>query len=134
MPIAYAIIHEENGHYGISFPDFPGCISGGETEEEALRRGTEALGFHVASMVEDKDPLPMLRSVAELKSDPEVVEDLRDGVLALVPFDLPGKAVRINISIDENLLEWIDRDASRRGQSRSAYLAEAVKSRLRGAA
>ncbi|WP_420959346.1 type II toxin-antitoxin system HicB family antitoxin [Brucella sp. IR073] len=134
MPIAYAIIHEENGHYGISFPDFPGCISGGNSEEEAIRRGTEGLNFHVAGMIEDNDPLPVLRTIAELRSDPDLADDLQDGVLTLIPFDLPGKAVRINVSMDENLLDAIDRDASRRGQSRSAYLADAAKSRLRGAA
>ncbi|MCH4542731.1 type II toxin-antitoxin system HicB family antitoxin [Ochrobactrum sp. A-1] len=134
MPIAYAIIHEENGQYGISFPDFPGCIAAGRSEEEAIRRGTEALNFHVEGMVEDKDPLPMLRTIAEIRDDASLSDDLHDGVLALVPFDPPGKSVRINVSIDENLLDSVDRDASRRGQSRSAYLADAVKSRLRGAA
>lgn len=134
MPIAYAIIHEETGQYGISFPDFPGCIAAGQSEEEAIRRGTEALNFHVEGMVEDKDPLPMLRTIAEIRDDASLADDLHDGVLTLVPFDLPGKSVRINISMDENLLDSVDRDASRRGQSRSAYLADAVKSRLRGAA
>jgi len=134
MPIAYAIIHEENGQYGISFPDYPGCISAGASEEEAIRRGTEALNFHVAGMIEDNDPLPVLRVISELKHDAGIREDLEDGILTLVPFELPGKAVRINISIDENLLDSVDRDATRRGQSRSAYLAEAARSRLRGAA
>ncbi len=134
MPIAYAIIHEENGHYGISFPDFPGCIAGGQSEEETIRRGTEALNFHVEGMIEDSDPLPILRTISELKHDTDIADDLHDGILTLVPFDLPGKSVRINISIDENLLDSIDRDASRRGQNRSAYLADAAKSKLRGAA
>ena len=37
--LVYALIHEENGAYGISFPDFPGCVSGGRSLDEALARG-----------------------------------------------------------------------------------------------
>ena len=29
----YAFVHEEDGSFGISFPDFPGCISTGDTLE-----------------------------------------------------------------------------------------------------
>lgn len=88
MPITYAIIHEENGKFGISFPDFPGCISGGDTAEQAILRGSETLTFHVASMVEDGDKLPVLRSLSDLQADPALADDLRDAILALVPFEL----------------------------------------------
>jgi predicted RNase H-like HicB family nuclease len=37
MPLAYAMIHEEDGIFGLSFPDFPGCIATGRSAEEALR-------------------------------------------------------------------------------------------------
>lgn len=43
-----AFIHQDDEPgYGISFPDFPGCISAGDTMDEVLRRGAEALAFHV---------------------------------------------------------------------------------------
>lgn len=134
MPLAYALIHEENGVFGISFPDFPGCISSGDTAESAIRKGSEALSFHVAGMVEDGDTLPMLRSMSELKQDKDFNEDAEGAALALVPFELPGKSVRVNISIDENLLDAVDRAAKATGQSRSAFLAEAARSRIRTAA
>jgi predicted RNase H-like HicB family nuclease len=134
MPIAYALIHEEGGVYGISFPDFPGCISTGTNAEEAIRRGSDALTFHVAGMIEDGDPLPMLRDLSELREDPEYRDVAQDAVLAMVSFEVPGKAVRVNISIDENLLDSVDRAAKAVGMSRSAYLAEAARSRIRGAA
>lgn len=134
MPLAYALIHEEDGVFGISFPDFPGCVSTGRTEEEALRKGTEALAFHVAGMVEDGDPLPLVRNLVELRADRTFNEDAEGAVLALVPFESPGRAVRLNISMDESLLEAVDRAASAAGQSRSAFLAEAVRQRLRNAA
>src|SRR5690349_24692397 len=115
MPLTYALVHEEDGVFGISFPDFPGCISTGKTEEEVLRKGAEALAFHVAGMVEDGDPLPLVRNLAELRAASTFNDDSADAILALVNFDLPGRAVRLNISMDETLLEAVDRAASAAG-------------------
>ena len=133
MPLAHALVHEENGHYGISFPDFPGCISGGESAEDAIRKGSEALTFHGRGMEEDGDPLPVLRTLNELQRDPAFIAASAGAVLALVPFELPSKAVRINISMDENLLGAVDAAAKAAGMSRSSFLAEAARKRIRAA-
>lgn len=127
-----ALIHEENGAYGISFPDFPGCVSGGASLDEALRRGAETLAFHVAGMIEDGDAMPVLRALQELRRDAEFRADAKNAVVAVVPVEFPGKAVRVNISIDERLLGAIDREAEARGESRSAFLATAAKERIKG--
>lgn len=134
MSAVYALIHEEEGVFGISFPDFPGCISTGMSEDEALRKGAQALALHVAGMLEDGDTLPVIRDLSQLRADPNFVEDARDAIVTLLPFETPGRSVRLNISMDENLLEAIDRAASMAGQSRSAFLAEAARKRLKEAA
>ena len=133
MPLAYALIHEEEGAYGISFPDFPGVVSSGRSAEDVVRKGSEALTFHIAGMDEDGDPLPLLRSLAELQADPDFREAAEGAVVALVPFDLPTRSVRINISMEEALLGAVDRAAQAAGQSRSAFLAEAARQRIRAA-
>jgi predicted RNase H-like HicB family nuclease len=133
VPLAYALILREGGVSGISFPDFPGVIATGRTAEEAIRKGSEALSFHVAGMIEDGDALPMLRDLDELQRAPDYLEDAEGAALVMVPFDLPAKAVRVNISIDEHLLAAIDRAAETEGKSRSAFLAEAARRRLRTA-
>jgi predicted RNase H-like HicB family nuclease len=46
-----------DGSYGIVFPDFPGCVSAGETLMDVLAMGKEALQFHIEAMVEDGDPI-----------------------------------------------------------------------------
>jgi len=130
----YALIHEDQGRYGISFPDFPGCVSGGETLDEALVRGAEALTFHVRGMVADGDPLPVLRTLEQMRGDPDFIADSRGAAIAVVQVDLPGKAVRVNVSIDEHLLDAIDRAARAAGQSRSAFLADAARARIQRAA
>lgn len=50
--------------------------------------------------------------------------------MLLTRFELPKRAVRINISMDESLISAIDRAASAFGESRSHFLAEAAKLRL----
>ena len=130
MPATYALIHEENNAFGISFPDFPGAVTAGDSAEDAIRRGGALLSFHVAGMIEDGEALPRQRSYAELKADPVFHEDAEGAVLAVVQFDVPGKAVRVNLSLEETLLQAIDRNAEASGQSRSGWLAEAARVRL----
>ena len=132
MTQVYALIHEEDGVFGISFPDFPGCVSAGADVEEALARGRDTLAFHIAGMIEDGEALPRLRTVAELRRDPIFLADAEGATLALVPIDLPGKSVRVNISLDETLLDQIDRAARARGETRSGFLASAARGRLAG--
>lgn len=130
MSHAIGVIHQENGTFGISFPDFPGCISTAETLDEVVLRGGQALAFHVEGMAEDEAAFPHLRSLSELQADETARQWVEGGVLAAVPVDLPGRAVRVNISMDEHLLDRIDRAARALGQSRSAYLADAAKRRM----
>ncbi len=131
--IVWALVHEAESPkgrvYGISFPDFPGVASGGRTIDEAIARGRETLAFHVEGMVEDGDVIPAPRVLEELRADKEVAREMRDVkrvCLVEVPFELPGRPVRVNISIEDRLLDAIDRAAQTRGQSRSAFLAEAA--------
>jgi hypothetical protein len=102
-------------------------VATGRDAEEAIRKGSAALSFHVAGMAADGDDLPPRRGIAALRADPAFAAD---AVVALVPFDLPARAVRINVSVDEHLLAAIDRAAAAAGQSRSAFLAEAARMRI----
>ena len=63
-----AVIHEENGVFGVSFPDFPGCVTGADTFEDAVRKAREALAFHVAGMASDGDPIPTNFTVDDRRS------------------------------------------------------------------
>ena len=65
-----AFLHDDDDPgFGISFPDFPGCVSDGDTVDDALRRGAEALSFHVEGMLADGEPIPRPRSLHDIKAD-----------------------------------------------------------------
>lgn len=49
---------EEGGGYLIEFPDLPGCMSDGETIEEAIANGQDAKGCWIGAMKEAGRPIP----------------------------------------------------------------------------
>ncbi len=49
---------EDGGGYLIEFPDLPGCLSDGETVEEAIANGLDALQSWIATASEFGDPIP----------------------------------------------------------------------------
>lgn len=127
-----AFIHKDpDSCFGVSFPDFPGCISAGDTLDEAVANGTEALAGHIKWMEADGDPVPPPRSLDQIRSDDSLAEDREDAVLVAIPLvrDL-GSTTRINVSLDLGLLEAIDSEARQRGQTRSAFLASAARREL----
>jgi len=72
---------EKDSCYGVDFPDFPGCISSGDTEEQAHTNALAALDLHVQGMIEDgtpmPEPLPLLVIMRNPKSREGLVRVLR---------------------------------------------------------
>lgn len=80
-----ALVHKDKDtSYGVSFPDVPGCISAGDTFEEAIANAAEALAGHFAMMRTDGDSIPRPRSIEALRNDLEFVADAADAVVAFV--------------------------------------------------
>ena len=125
------IIHKDrDSDYGISFPDFPGCVSAGATLDEARAMGEEALALHVRGMIEDGNALPEPTSLEEVMADP----DFRDGAAVLVPLNEPTRTVRINVTMAEDTLRKIDRFAQAHGLTRSGFLQVAARKAMNEAA
>jgi len=49
---------EEGGGYLVEYPDFPGVISDGESPEEAIRNGQDALAAALKALEEFGDAIP----------------------------------------------------------------------------
>ncbi len=80
-----ALVHKDEGtSYGVSFPDVPGCISAGDTFEEAVANAAEALAGHLALLRADGDAIPAPRSFEELKRDRAFMEDAADAIVTVV--------------------------------------------------
>lgn len=116
-----AYLHKDgDSDFGVSFPDFPGCVTAGKTLEEARWMAVEALGLHVRGMIEDREVIPEPSSLDALANDP----DMRGAVAFLVSAELPEKTVRVNVTARESQMAEIDRLADEAGQTRSAYMVQ----------
>ena len=124
------LIHEEDGRFGASFPDFPGATTVAGDLDTLYLKAAEALAFHVDGMNDSELDIQAPRTIAELRDDPDFVTASADAMIALLQVDLPGKAVRVNVSIEESLLQRIDRAAQAAGESRSSFLAQAARARM----
>lgn len=125
-----AVVERGTTNYGITFPDFPGCVSVGDSVEHTIERGHQALAAHIELMLEDGDPIPEPGAIDGPL--PGWLEGVGDVVLrTLVRVDLPGRAVRLSITMDEALAGAVDRAAAEQGFTRSGFLAEAARRMLR---
>jgi predicted RNase H-like HicB family nuclease len=114
-----AYLHKDpKSDYGVSFPDFPGCVTAGKTLEEARQMAAEALTLHIKGIIEDGEAIPKPSTLDALANDPA-----REGaVVFLVHVEPNEKRVRINITAQERQIEEIDRLANQAGLTRSAYM------------
>lgn len=123
-----ALIHKDaDSDFGVSFPDFPGCITAGSTLDEARAMAEEALAFHVEGMLEDGEAIPEPSSLTDIMADTQN----RDGVAVLVALKAEPKTVRVNITLPDDTLREIDRYASEHGFTRSGLLAAAARKAIR---
>ncbi len=123
LAIADRLPGESN--WSIIFPDFPGVTSVAEKFADVMRQAKDALATAVEDMEQDGEALP-----------PSVEEDalpdydrtaFHDPRILLVPVETAGRALRVNVSLDEGLLARIDDVSQRTGLSRSALLARGAR-------
>ncbi|AOY91553.1 HicB family protein [Cupriavidus sp. USMAA2-4] len=119
----YVHVGDARHAHGVSFPDFPGCFAAADDWEDLPAAVQEAAEAHFAG---SETPIPRPTPLESLTASPE----FEGGVWMLFDIDLSklrSKAVRLNISLPERLLQQIDAAARQRRLSRSAFLALAAE-------
>ena len=124
-----AIVHKEaQTDFGVSFPDFPGCITAGKDIDEAKDLAQEALTLHIHGILEDGEPLPAPSKLEEIMGDPDYADAVAYLVVS-VP-DAKPRTVRVNVTVPEMTLKQIDAAAKKRGMSRSSFLVHAAQNAI----
>jgi predicted RNase H-like HicB family nuclease len=123
--ITYLAVFEpiESG-YSVYFPDLPGCVSYGESFEDAQKQAAEALGLHIYGMEKDGDEVP------EPSKTPLVDPDTTPGFIVspvtvfpdLVRNELDNRAVKTNLTIPA----WLKEMAEAQGVNYSKVLQTAL--------
>ena len=112
----------KSSDYAVIFPDFPTCFTAGKTLQEAQIMAQEALQFHIDGMIEDKEEIPQQASLDSIKAKYKKAE-----IFLTIPVEIPLKAARINITVDEKFLRKLDKYLENHGESRSAFFVSAAK-------
>ncbi len=123
MKYFYAVVHKDaDSAFGVEFPDLPGCFSATDDMEDILPNACEALELWFEDAT-DQDPmrLDQIQAIA--------AKDLAAGafIVAVPRIYQTGRLVRANISLDRGMLDAIDKAASERSLTRSAFLADAAR-------
>ncbi|QWT53767.1 type II toxin-antitoxin system HicB family antitoxin [Eubacterium sp. MSJ-33] len=122
-----AIFHnDEKGGYWISFPDFPECMTQGETMEEAYEMAVEAMGLCIDDRLRNEESLP------EVSAPVDYI--LQEGDFScLIEFDLVQyrkkhntKSVKKTLSIPE----WLNEAAMEHDINFSQVLQEALMKKI----
>ena len=123
------LIHKEaDSDFGVSFPDLPGVVTAGTSLDDARAMAEEALAFHIEGLVEDGEAIPEPSRLEDIMADP----GNREGVAILVSVKAAAKkAVRVNITLPEDVLEQIDSYAEAHGYTRSGFLAQAARNLMK---
>lgn len=111
------------GAFGIFFPDLPGCVSAGDTMEEAMAGAREALGVHLDGMAEAGEPIPRPSSLDEV----EVPEGVDVVALVAVPVAEVDGSERVNVYLPKSLLGRIDQFVGQTGMNRSSFFGLAAR-------
>jgi predicted RNase H-like HicB family nuclease len=80
-----ALLYQTTEGYDVVFPDLPGCVSAGDTVEEAALGAEEALAAHIDLTLEHGETIPPPRRPEEIPSDPMTAEAARFLVRVMFP-------------------------------------------------
>ena len=119
------VLHTEKDRtdYGVTVPDLQGCVSAGDTLEQALANVEEAILGHLEVMVEDGQPIPEPNNMVPILGPGQMIGAVK---IDLTELDALRETVRLNISMARRTLERIDEAAKLAGTTRSGFLTMAA--------
>ena len=124
-----AVVHKDpESDFGVSFPDFPGCITAGGTIDEAKDMAHDALSLHVNGMLEDGENIPSPSKLEDVMDDPDYSNAA--AIMVVSVSETKPRSVRVNITVPEDMLRRIDNTAKKRGMSRSSFLVHAAQNAI----
>lgn len=123
--VSYLAVFEpvEEG-YSVYFPDLPGCVSFGESFEQAQKQAGVALGFHLYGLEKDGEEIPAPSKKPEI--DPETAAGYLVSMITVYPEivknELDNRRIRTNVTIPA----WLKRAAEEKGVNYSQLLEAAL--------
>ena len=120
------LTYEEGYDIAVTFPDLPGCATSGETEQEAISAGREALGLHLYGMEQDGDEIPSPSHAKEVQLDAGEVVAMIDVFMPSIRLNQKNKAVNRTVTLPA----WLNAKALECGINFSQLLQDAIKKEI----
>src|SRR4051812_22911656 len=114
------------GTFGAWFPDFPGCVAGGKSQEEAIERAENVLAQAVDGLAEHARPLPEPTPIERIA----LPKGCDFAAYFIVGVDPPDPSERVNVYLPKSLIGRVDRRAAELGMSRSSFFGLAATTAL----
>ena len=119
-----AVFEPVSSGYSVYFPDIDGCISYGETFEEAQREATDALGLHIYGIEKDGERVP--EASKQVKIDSQTNIGYLVSPITIYPDiirnELDNRAVKTNLTIPA----WLKEMAEEKGVNYSKLFQAAL--------
>ena len=122
-PACFYPCQDKKGAYTVTVPDLPGCVTEGDTLEQAIELATDAASGWVLDELEDNNSVPKASSIKD------IIPDSEDGFVNLLVLDMDAyaekngvKAIRKNLTIPA----WLNTFAEKNGVNFSQVLQDAL--------
>ncbi|MFN0044069.1 MAG: type II toxin-antitoxin system HicB family antitoxin [Alphaproteobacteria bacterium] len=117
-----AIIEKAKDGFGVWFPDIDGCVTAGDTIEDATAKAGEVLAF----WFEDAKDVPLPSGYAAAKK-----RAVAGNIVMLVPARIPDRLERVNVSLTDATVAMGDELAADEGTTRSGLITQLIHERWR---
>ena len=107
----------------VEFPDLPGCVTCGETAEEAFWMAQDALEGYLSILEEDREPIPTPTPLPELHAGPNQAVVLIRANMLLVRQGRENQAVKTTVTMPK----WLKQLADQQHVNFSQVLQSALK-------
>ncbi|WP_297992696.1 type II toxin-antitoxin system HicB family antitoxin [uncultured Anoxybacillus sp.] len=112
--------------YTVTFPDLPGCITEGETLEEAFHMAKNALEGYLYGMEEDNESIPSPSNPRDIELPKGAFVSVIEARTDYIREEMANKAIKKTLTIPK----WLNDAAEAEGINFSQLLQFAIKERL----
>ncbi|WP_141500948.1 type II toxin-antitoxin system HicB family antitoxin [Paenibacillus luteus] len=121
-----AIFDYADDGISVEFPDLPGALTCGDTDEDALRMARECMALHLYGMETDNDDIPQPTRTIDVKLDANQAVVLIDVWMPPFRDQMAEKAVKKTLTIPK----WLDEIAVENNVNFSRVLQDGLKAHL----
>ena len=83
METYIVVIQQAESNFGAYSPDVLGCVATGDTVEETVANMREALHFHLESMMDDGETIPVGKGLSYYINDDESIAEPGDFIMLM---------------------------------------------------